>query len=69
MVVCGVTVQNASRLALKAGEHTWGKDVKSNLQDNAHWTNADFNWARTVGPLRNQYAVLEQSWCVTHTHT
>lgn len=53
---------NATRLALKNGEHTWGKDVKSNLKDNAHWSNADFEWARTVGPDAGQYGILEQSW-------
>lgn len=53
---------NATRLALKNGEHTWGKDVKSNLKDNAHWANVDFDWARTTGPDRSQYSILEQSW-------
>lgn len=53
---------NATRLALKNGEHTWGKDVKSNLKDNAHWSNADFAWARTQGPDAGQYGILEQSW-------
>eukprot|EP00048_Salpingoeca_helianthica_P005546 m.89006 g.89006 ORF g.89006 m.89006 type:complete len:722 (-) comp13639_c1_seq3:776-2941(-) len=52
---------NATRLALKNGEHTWGRDVKSNLKDNDHWANAAFESAR-VGPNRAQYEILEQSW-------
>eukprot|EP00698_Gefionella_okellyi_P013605 TRINITY_DN3736_c0_g1_i1.p1 TRINITY_DN3736_c0_g1~~TRINITY_DN3736_c0_g1_i1.p1 ORF type:complete len:789 (-),score=169.87 TRINITY_DN3736_c0_g1_i1:1170-3536(-) len=53
---------NATRLMIKNGEHTWGRDVKSNLQDNAHWANRDFEWARTIGPNRTQYGILEDSW-------
>jgi hypothetical protein len=53
---------NATRLALKGGEHTWGLDVKSNLQDNADWSNADFEFARTQGPYRAQFGVLEEDW-------
>lgn len=54
---------NATRFALKNGEHTWGKDVKSNLYDNGNWTNPDFHKAK-VPPSRtaSQYAVLEDSW-------
>jgi len=54
---------NATRFALKLGEHTWGKDVKSNLKDNANWKNPDFYKAKkppaTTAP---QYEVLEESW-------
>eukprot|EP01116_Phalansterium_solitarium_P018609 TRINITY_DN499_c0_g1_i1.p1 TRINITY_DN499_c0_g1~~TRINITY_DN499_c0_g1_i1.p1 ORF type:complete len:799 (-),score=301.91 TRINITY_DN499_c0_g1_i1:735-3131(-) len=53
---------NATRLMLKNGEHTWGRDVKSNLQDNTNWANPDFEFARTQGPNRAQYGILEQSW-------
>ena len=40
---------NATRFALKLAEHTWGKDVKSNLKDNWSWRNADFNRAKGQG--------------------
>jgi len=53
---------NFTRLAIKNCEHTWGRDVKSNLKDNANWANADFEVARTTGPNRTQYDLLEQSW-------
>ena len=53
---------NFSRLAIKNCEHTWGRDVKSNLRDNANWDNAGFEYQRTVGPNRDQYGILEQSW-------
>lgn len=42
--------------------HRWGLDVKSNLQDNSNWLNADFEYARTRGPSSAQYQVLEESW-------
>ena len=32
-------ISNFTRLALKNGEHTWGKDVKSFLHDTNNWTN------------------------------
>lgn len=40
--------RNATRWALKLGEHTWGRDVKSNLFDNYDWTNADFQRAKAT---------------------
>lgn len=57
-----VVYKNATRLALKLGEHTWGLDVKSNLKDNTSWTNADFTYAKFQGPARAQFGVLEDSW-------
>lgn len=54
---------NATRFALKNGEHTWGKDVKSNLFDNTNWTNPDFHKAKIApSSVAHQYAVLEDSW-------
>jgi len=53
---------NATRLMLKLGEHTWGKDVKTYLKDNTNWANDAFELARTVGPNRTQYNDLEESW-------
>ena len=35
-------LQNATRFALKLGEHTDGRDVKSNLKDNYSWKKKDF---------------------------
>ena len=56
-------LRNATRFALKLGEHTWGRDVKSNLRDNYDWTNANFERARTPGSANaSQYARLEASW-------
>ena len=56
-------LRNATRFALKLGEHTWGKDVKANLFDNYDWKNADFHRARAPGsPNASQYAALESSW-------
>ena len=55
--------RNATRFALKLGEHTWGKDVKSNLRDNWSWLNKDFEKAKAPGSKNaSQYAVLESSW-------
>ncbi|XP_065197324.1 uncharacterized protein LOC135828822 [Sycon ciliatum] len=34
---------NFSRLLVKAGEHTWGLDVKSHLNDYTHWSNEQFH--------------------------
>lgn len=54
---------NATRFALKYGEHTWGKDVKSNLFDNSNWRNSDFHAAKAVGSTNySQYHTLEESW-------
>jgi len=55
---------NFTRLAIKNCEHTWGKDVKSNLKDNnsSVWRNAGFETARTTGKDRAQYGTLEESW-------
>jgi hypothetical protein len=39
---CSLTdpvISNFTRFALKNGEHTWGKDVKSFLHDTTNWTN------------------------------
>ena len=56
-------LQNATRFALKLGEHTDGRDVKSNLVDNYSWKKADFDRAKAVGSKNHsQYAILEESW-------
>ena len=44
-------------------EHTWGKDVKSNLFDNDDWLNEDFERARSPSSnVSSQYMSLESSW-------
>lgn len=53
---------NATRLALKACEHTWGLDVKSYLEDNSNYSNAYFEEARVSGPFASQYNTMESSW-------
>ena len=53
---------NATRLMLKGIEHTWGRDVKSNLVDNVDWENSAFEAARTTGVDHQQFQILEQSW-------
>jgi hypothetical protein len=53
---------NATRLALKFSEHTWGLDVKSYLFDNSDYSNSYFESARVSGPNASQYETLEQSW-------
>ena len=56
-------LRNASRFALKLGEHTDGRDVKSYLKDNTNWKNVDFDRARATGGVNaSQYAALETSW-------
>ena len=56
-------LQNATRFALKLGEHTDGRDVKSNLVDNYSWKKADFERAKAKGSKNySQYAILEESW-------
>ena len=56
-------LRNATRFFLKAGEHTWGKDVKSYLSDNNDWSNKDFEEARSPSSnVSSQYMTLESSW-------
>ena len=63
LLATDAVLRNATRFALKLGEHTWGKDVKSNLFDNWSWRNADFARARAAGSRNaSQYAALESSW-------
>ena len=50
-------LKNATRFALKLGEHTWGKDVKVHLKDNWSWKNADFRRARAAGSTNSSQYV------------
>ena len=48
---------------LQNSEHTWGRDVKSNLFDNDDWLNKDFEKARAVDSnVSSQFMILEESW-------
>ena len=53
---------NATRLALKGIEHTWGRDRKSNLKDSTTWENADFHTMRVSGVNKTQFQILENSY-------
>lgn len=57
-------LRNATRFALKGGEHTWGRDTYHTLLDDANWTNARFERARHAAEpsLSGQYGALEASW-------
>lgn len=57
-------LQNATRFALKLGEHTDGRDVKSNLKDNYSWKKKDFERAKAPGSKNySQYATLHtEDW-------
>ena len=56
---------NATRFALKFGEHTWGKDVKSNLKDNYNWLNDTVSAkTRTQTPHAKSNSLVH-----TQTHT
>ena len=62
-VASDAVLLNATRFALKFGEHTWGRDVKSNLHDNYSWRNKDFHKAKAHGSANaSQYDILEASW-------
>lgn len=55
-------LRNATRFALKLGEHTWGKDVKKYLLDNDNWKNVQFMEARSSAEHAAEYETLESSW-------
>eukprot|EP01012_Entosiphon_sulcatum_P032079 TRINITY_DN40828_c0_g1_i1.p1 TRINITY_DN40828_c0_g1~~TRINITY_DN40828_c0_g1_i1.p1 ORF type:complete len:800 (-),score=122.49 TRINITY_DN40828_c0_g1_i1:16-2391(-) len=57
-----VAYKNATRLVIKNGEHTWGRDVKSNLKDDTNWANNAFQAARANPAFKAQYDILEASW-------
>lgn len=62
MMTSDAVLRNATRFALKNGEHTWGKDVKTYLYDDYSWKNKDFSKARMSTKNGSQYAALESSW-------
>ena len=63
-------VQNFTRLVLKCGEHTWGKDIKSFLHDTNHWANAELQ-AQLAAGASNFLDVLaswqeQRAWCIDY---
>ena len=60
---------NFSVLLLKNAEHTWGKDVKKYLHDNASWTNEEFQDAITSPnflDLVNSW-IEQREWGITYS--
>ena len=63
-------IQNFTRLVLKAGEHTWGKDIKSFLHDTSHWKNAELQ-QQIAGGAANFLDVIsswteQRAWSVNY---
>ena len=54
--------QNATRFALKLGEHTDGRDVKSNLKDNYSWKKKDFERAKAAGSENHSQVRKTPCW-------
>ena len=63
-----VRIQNFSRLLIKNGEHTWGKDVKTYLGDWTNWDNEAFLAHINTAPYQDMIASwLEQrSWGIDY---
>ena len=63
-----VRIQNFSRLLIKNGEHTWGKDVKTYLGDWTNWGNEAFLAHINTAPYQDMIASwLEQrSWGIDY---
>ena len=63
-----VRIQNFSRLLIKNGEHTWGKDVKTYLGDWTNWGNEAFLAHINTAPYQDMIASwLEQrSWGIEY---
>ena len=64
-------LQNFTRLVLKCGEHTWGKDIKGFLHDTNHWTNAELA-AQIAAGAPNFLDVIaswqeQRAWCVDYS--
>ena len=60
---------NFSRLLLKYGEHTWGKDVKRYLHDWVNWTNAEFKAAEGQMNYRDMVSswVEQREWSLGYS--
>lgn len=59
-----IRIQNFSRLLIKNGEHTWGKDVKTYLNDWVNWDNKAFLAHIDTSPYQSMIAswVEQRSW-------
>lgn len=61
---------NHTRLLLKCGEHTWGKDIKTFLHDQTNWSNAQLR-AQLAANASNFFDVVnswteQRAWCVDY---
>lgn len=61
-------IQNFSRLLIKNGEHTWGKDVKTYLNDWVNWDNKAFVAHLNTSPYQDMIAswVEQRSWGIRY---
>ncbi|CAD7700287.1 unnamed protein product [Ostreobium quekettii] len=61
-------VRNFSRLLMKYGEHTWGKDVKTFFNDTDHWSNAAFDGGRGLPNATHMVAswVEQRDWALKY---
>ena len=63
-----VRIHNFSRLLIKNGEHTWGKDVKTYLKDWVNWDNQAFLAHLNTSPYQDMIAswVEQRSWGIDY---
>ena len=63
-----VRIHNFSRLLLKNGEHTWGKDVKTYLKDWVNWDNQAFLAHLNTSPYQDMIAswMEQRSWGIDY---
>jgi len=61
-------IHNFSRLLIKNGEHTWGKDVKTYLNDWVNWDNKVFYDHLKTSPYQNMTAswIEQRSWGIAY---
>ena len=61
-------IQNFSRLLIKNGEHTWGKDVKKYLNDWTNWDNKAFQSHLSTPPFQDMINswVEQRSWGIDY---
>ena len=63
-----VRIHNFSRLLIKNGEHTWGKDVKTYLKDWVNWDNQAFLAHLNTSPYQDMIAswMEQRSWGIDY---
>jgi len=61
-------IQNFSRLLIKNGEHTWGKDVKKFLNDWTNWDNKAFKSHLSTPPFQDMVNswIEQRSWGIDY---